>query len=162
MEKLGIDLNIIPAYIINFLILFFVLKHFLFGRIKEVMNQRREKIVSDIEDANKDKLQSQKLVEESRLGLKQAKDQGKDVVKTYKTKAEALYDEIVGDAKKEATTVLDRAKIEIEREKHKAEDEIKSQSINLAIIMASKALEDSIDEETHKKLIDDFIAKVGN
>lgn len=162
MEKLGIDLNIIPAYIINFLILFFVLKHLLFGRIKEVMNQRRDRIVSDIEDANKDKVQSQKLVQESRLELKQAKDQGKDVVKTYKTKAEALYDEIVGDAKKEATTVLDRAKVEIEREKHKAEDEIKSQSINLAVIMASKALEDSIDEETHKKLIDDFIAKVGN
>lgn len=162
MEKIGIDLKIIPAYIINFLILFFILKHFLFGRIQEAMKQRRDRIVSDIEDANKDKVQSQKLVQESRLELKQAKDQGKDVVKTYKTKAEALYDEIVGDAKKEATTVLDRAKVEIEREKHKAEDEIKSQSINLAVIMASKALEDSIDEETHKKLIDDFIAKVGN
>ncbi|MEW8955899.1 F0F1 ATP synthase subunit B [Clostridium sp.] len=149
-------------YIINFVILYLVLKYLLFDRVKEIMESRKEKVVSDINSAKLNREQAEKLIEEGKLELKKVKEQGKGLTKTYKTKAESLYDEIVGDAKKEADAILERAKIEIDREKHKAEDQIKSQSVNLAIEMASKALQDSLDKESHKKLIDDFIARVGN
>lgn len=149
-------------YILNFVILYLVLKYLLFDKIKKFMEGRREKVVNDINSAKLNREQSEKLIEEGKLELKKVKEQGKGLTKTYKTKAENLYDEIVGDAKKEADAILERAKIEIDREKHKAEDEIKSQSINLAIEMASKALQDALDKESHKKLIDDFIVKVGN
>lgn len=56
---------------------------------------------------------------------------------------------------------MERAKKETEREKQKAEEEIKSQAIELAIMLSSKALETTIDEAQHRRLIEDFIAKVG-
>ncbi|WP_034849530.1 F0F1 ATP synthase subunit B [Clostridium hydrogeniformans] len=149
-------------YIFNFVILYLVLKYFLFDRVKKIMESRKERVVNDINSAKLNREQSEKLIEDGKLELKKVKEQGKSLTKTYKTKAESLYDEIVGDAKKEADAILDRAKVEIDREKHKAEDEIKSQSIELAIEMASKALQDSLDKDTHRRLIDDFIAKVGN
>ncbi len=57
--------------------------------------------------------------------------------------------------------ILNRAKTEAEREKQKAEDDIKNQVVDLAVLVSSKALESSIDEAQHRKLIKDFIAKVG-
>ena len=49
----------------------------------------------------------------------------------------------------------------IEREKEKAEYEVKKQAVDIAVELSVKALEESIDEEVHRKLISDFIAKVG-
>lgn len=56
---------------------------------------------------------------------------------------------------------MDRARKEAEREKEKAAEEIKSQAVELAILLSQKALEKTIDENEHRRLINDFISKVG-
>ena len=43
----------------------------------------------------------------------------------------------------------------------KLKKQIKKQAVDLAVELSVKALEDSIDENVHRKLISDFIAKVG-
>ncbi len=65
------------------------------------------------------------------------------------------------DAHKEADIVMQRASLEIKREREKAEEGIKSQVVDLAFEVSAKALEGTIDEEHHRRLIKDFISKVG-
>ena len=76
--------------------------------------------------------------------------------------AEEIYDEIVLEAKNEANTIIERAKVEINREREKVEYQLKKEAIDLALELSTKVIEKNIDKEKNKELIDEFITEVGN
>ena len=79
--------------------------------------------------------------------LQRAREEGKAITERHKKKAEKVYDEIVEEAKSEASLIVERAKIEIEREKEKAEYALKKEAIDLALDLSRKVKEKNIDEE---------------
>lgn len=151
----------IIATIINFAILYFVLRHFLFKPVNDTINNRQNQIVDNINKAEEDRKKAEELRIENQSQLSQAKQEGKNIVEEYKVKADKVSTDILQEARKEAETILERAKVEAAREKEKAADEIKNQVVDLAVVLSSKALEESVNEEQHRRLIKDFIAKVG-
>lgn len=146
---------------INFLILFLILKHFLFQSVTEFMKNRRDKIENDIYSAKKDKEDAFRLKEENQKLLINSAQEGKEIVGKYKEKAEKVYDEILNNANTEAKRIIKRAEVDIQREKEKAQQEVKEQVIDLSIVLSEKVLQKAIDEKEHRKIIEDFIAKVG-
>ncbi len=149
------------ATIINFVILYFILRHFLFQRVNDTISNRQNEIIDKINKTDDDMKKAEALRIENEDNLKQAKEQGKTIVEEYKIKAEKVSSDVLKEAHEEAETILVRARTEAEREKEKAADEVKNQVVDLAVLISSKALEQSIDEEQHRRLIKDFIAKVG-
>lgn len=149
------------ATIINFIILILVLRHFFFKKVSDLISSRENEINTRITNAEKDEEKARLLRIENEEKLKGAVDEGKAIVEDFKARAGKLSEEIVAKAKEEAEFLLEKAKNDAEREREKAEDEIKLQAINLAILLSSKALEASIDEKEHRRLIKDFITKVG-
>lgn len=158
---MGVNVPQIIATMINFALLYFILRHFLFNPVNNVISSRENEIVYRINKSEEDMKKAEALRIENEHELKAAKDEGKNIVEGYKTKAEKVSDDIVKDAKDEAQLLLERARVEAEREKEKARDEIKTQAVDLAILLSSKALETSINEDEHRRLIEQFIAKVG-
>ncbi|MBL4932678.1 MULTISPECIES: F0F1 ATP synthase subunit B [Clostridium] len=158
---MDINVSTIIFTIINFIILLLVLRHFFFDKVKNIIQERRVEIEDKMTKADEDLEKARLFKVENERILKSAKDEGKGITESYKQKADKIYNEIVQDANKEASIIMDRAKLEVEREKQKAEAEIKKQVVDLAVMLSEKALEESIDEEKHRKLINDFIAKVG-
>lgn len=156
-----VHLSVIIVTIINFVILFFVLKRLLFARVTDAMDKRQENIVNNIEKAKQDVVEARNLKAQSDELLKEARQEGKKLAEENKKRAEKLYADIVEEAHKEAAMVMERGRIEIEREKEKAKDELKTQVVELSLLFSSKALEETIDEAKHKQLINDFISKVG-
>lgn len=156
-----VHLSVVIVTIINFVILFFVLKHLLFAKVTDAMDKRQENIVNNIEKAKKDVGEARNLKAQSEELLKEARQEGKKLAEENKKRAEKLYADIVEEAHKEAAMVMERGRIEIEREKEKAKDELKTQVVELSLLFSSKALEETIDEAKHKQLINDFISKVG-
>ena len=149
------------ATIINFVILYFILRHFLFQRVNDTISSRQNEIIDKINKTDDDMKKAEALRIENENNLKQAREQGKTIVEEYKIKAEKVSSDVLKEAHEEAETILVRARTEAEREKEKAADEVKNQVVDLAVLISSKALEQSIDEEQHRRLIKDFIAKVG-
>ena len=147
--------------IINFGILVLILKHFFWDKLKEVIESRQNEIEDKLAQADEDSEKARMYLVKNERILKDAKKEGKKITEAQKKKAEKIYDEIVDDAKKEADALVERAKVEINREKEKAEYEPKKQAIDLAVELSIKALDTQIDEDLHRKLISDFIAKVG-
>ncbi|MGH4126159.1 MAG: F0F1 ATP synthase subunit B [Clostridium sp.] len=153
--------NIIAA-MINFLILLFIAKRYLFIPVNKILDTRKEELYSSFEQARIDKEEAKRLKIENVEKLKLAKKEGKEIVEIYKQKAEKISGELIEDAKQEATLIIERSRLEIEREKEKAQSEIKKQVIDLSLILSEKALEQHIDEKEHRRLIEDFIFKVGS
>jgi F-type H+-transporting ATPase subunit b len=156
-----INVSQIIATIINFLILYFILRHFLFKPVNDNIDKRQNEIITKISKTEEDRKKAQEIRIENENKLSLAKQEGKNIVEDYKVKAEKVSSDILKGAHEEAETIVKRAKVEAEREKEKAADEIKGQVVDLAVLVSSRALEESIDEEQHRRLINDFIAKVG-
>jgi F-type H+-transporting ATPase subunit b len=149
------------ATIINFAIFYFVMRRLLYNPVNQIIASRQEEVEATISKAENDKKQAELLRLENEERLKNAKEEGKAILDDLKAKAERVSEEIVSKAKEEAEFILERARLDAEREREKATEEIKVQAVNLALLLSSKALENAIDENEHRRLIKDFIAKVG-
>jgi F-type H+-transporting ATPase subunit b len=159
---LSIQLSTIIFTIINFIILLYVLKYFFSKPINKIMNDRRSGINTSIKNANDNEEKAEISRKEKDRLLHESKTTGREIVEEYKVKAQKVSQEIIDKAKKESIVLMERSKVEIQREKEKAESEVKKQVIDLSLILSEKALEKYIDEKEHRKLIEDFIVKVGS
>ena len=156
-----IDWFTVLATIINFIILVAILKHFFFNKVKDLLKKRQEDITAQIREADENAEKARKLRIDNENLLKSAKEEGKKITEEQKRKADKLYEEIIDNAQKDANSVIEKAKAEMVKERDKAEQELKQQSVQLALMMSSKILNEVIDEEKHRQLIDEFISKVG-
>lgn len=147
--------------IINLFILYFILKKFLFKPVNKVLTDRENEVSDTIIRTKENEEKSKSLLFENEEIVRKSKENGKAIIEDYKIKAENISSGIVSEAHNEANIIIERAKKEAEREKNKAKDEIKTQIVDLAVLMSSRALEESINEEQQKKLINEFISKVG-
>lgn len=159
---MNLHIPTIIATLINFCILLFILKFYLFKPVNKIMDDRQNEINMSIAKAKDDEEKAEISRKEKEQLLNEAKIKGREIVEEYKVNAENISQEIINEAKKESIIIMERARIEIEREKHKSEHEIKEQVIDLSLILSERALEQIIDEKEHRRLIEDFIFKVGS
>lgn len=159
---LDINLGLILASFINFFILFAILKHFFFDKVKAILDEREEYINEQIDNAEEATNKARMLTIENERIFKKTKQESKKLIEENKRKAEKIYEEIVSDAKEEASAIVERAKIEIHREREKVEYQLKKEAIDLALELSSKVIEKNIDKEKNSELIEQFITEVGN
>jgi len=126
------------------------------------MDDRINGINTSIKNAKDNEEKAEISRKEKERLLHESKTKGREIVEEYKANAENISQEIINEAKKESIILMERSRVEIEREKEKAESEVKKQVIDLSLILSEKALEQHIDEKEHRRLIEDFIFKVGS
>lgn len=157
-----IDPSIMIMTIINFIILVLVLKHFLWDKIKAIIEEREDYIEEKLNQAEEESQKARLYLIENERILSNSRKEGKKIIENKKEKANRVYNDIIEDANKEARSIMDRAKLEISREKEKAQYEIKKQVVDLAIDLSAKAIEEKVGETKQRELINDFITKVGS
>ncbi len=147
---------------IALLILYLILRKFLYKPVSKFLNDRKEKIQSDIEGAKILKEEAFHLKEdyESRINL--AKKEGQEIIENARKRGEELREGIIDEARREAEDIISRARREISREKELAFQDIKSQAGEMAILIASKIMESQFNMEKQRFLIDKFIDEVGS
>lgn len=158
---MDINLYTIAFTIINFIILYLFLKRFLFKKVQDFMTSRSNAVEKNIKNAKKNFEESSNLREESEKKLQAAQVEGRQIVAEYKSRANTLSDEIISEAKKEAEGILKRARVDAEREKEKAKEDIKEQIVTLSLLLASKSIREQLDEKKHHEIINDFLNEVG-
>ncbi len=144
------------------LLLYLMLRHFLYKPVSQFLNDRKEKIKSDIDGAKVLKEEAIALRDdyESRISL--AKKESQEIIESARKRGEELKEGILAEAKKEAEGIVSRARKEIAREREVAFQDIKSQAGEIAILIASKIMEEEIKIDKQKNLIDKFIDEVGS
>ena len=143
------------------LVLFFVLRHFLFKPVTELLNKRKEAIEKEINDAKTGKEEALKLKESYEVKIQEAKKEGHEIIEASRKRGEELREEIVENANNEARGIIEKAKREMDSEREKAVDDLKNQVVTIAMMAASKVVEENLDADSHKKMINKFIDEVG-
>ena len=151
----------IITQLINLLLLFLLLKHFLFKPVQNILNARQAEIDKSYADAETAQTRAEELRDEYEKRISDAKAEAADIAKAASRKAQAHYDEVVGTAKADAARLREKAEAQIEQEKKKAMNELKDEISGIAVDIASKVVEREIDEKDHEELISEFIKSVG-
>ena len=151
----------IITQLINLLLLFLLLKHFLFKPVQNILNARQAEIDKSYADAETAQTRAEELRDEYEKRISDAKAEAADIAKAASRKAQAHYDEVVGTAKADAARLREKAEAQIEQEKKKAMNELKDEISGIAVDIASKVVEREIDEKDHEELISEFIKGVG-
>jgi ATP synthase F0, B subunit len=146
---------------ISIFILFFGLSYLLFNPVRDVLKKRRERVLSELEDAStksKDANELKALYESKLKDISLERDR---ILEDARKKAKLKEADIIAKAEQEAKIITQRADKEIELEKRKALDELKREIVDIASVMASKALSSSMDMNMQKALIDEALKGIG-
>lgn len=164
---MNIDIRVIPdalsmaLTLTATLILFYGLRKLLYKPVSKMLNDRKEKIQQNIDGADSLKEEARKLKEEYELKISQAKKESQEIIEAGRKRGEELKEIIISEAKEEANSILERAKKEIAQEKEKALLDIKAQSAEMALLIASKVIEENLSLDKQQQLINKFVDEVG-
>ena len=147
--------------IINLFIQVYLIKKFLFKSINDILEKRRNLADKEIREAREAKDEADSLKTQYESSLTNAHAEAAQIVSDAQKEAQTKADTLVHEAEAEAQSIKARAAADIEQEKKKALNEAKDEIGSLAMEIAGKVVEKEINESDHKKLIDDFITKVG-
>ena len=147
--------------ILNLFIQVYLIKKFLFKPINEILEKRKNLADKTIREAREAQEKADSLKEQYESSLTTAHAEAAQIVSDAQKEAQNKADTLLKEAQEEATNLKARAAADIEQEKKKAINEAKDEIGGLAMDIAGKVVEKEINEADHKKLIDDFINKVG-
>ncbi|MCI6737260.1 MAG: F0F1 ATP synthase subunit B [Intestinibacter sp.] len=147
--------------IINTVILFLVLKKILFKPVLNIIEKRENMIQEDLAAGAKAKNEGIALKKEYEEKVSIAKEEGREIIRQATARAEEKSNQIVSDAQAEAVALKAKASKDIAQEKEQAIAEIRNDISDIAILAASKVLEEDIDKSKHEDLIEKFIKEVG-
>lgn len=158
---LTIDPVTMIATLINTLILFLVLKHFLFKPVNKILDERKQNVEETYRQADEKLTEAARLESEYTEKLANAKEESAEIVKNATKRAQTRSDEIIAEAKKEASSLMVKANADIEKEKKRAVNQIKDEISDIALAVAEKVVEKEIDPKDHERLIESFISELG-
>lgn len=158
---LTIDPVTMIATLLNTLILFLVLKHFLFKPVNKILDERREKVEKTYKEADDKLTEASRLETEYTEKLANAKAESAEIVKNATKRAQLRSDEIIAEAKTEASGLIVKANADIEKEKKRAVNQIKDEISDIALMVAEKVVEKEISPKDHERLIENFISEFG-
>ena len=142
--------------ILNILILFFVLKKVLFGRLTSFMESRSNKIEETLANAEETKRMIEEMKVEYDEKLKAARLEGQQITADYKEMAMKEYNDIVNAAKKNAEKIIADTRAELEVEKQQVMASIKDEISNLVISASEKLIKENMNTDVNQKLVKEF------
>ncbi len=166
MEELTrafVDLDLWSLFvtICNTLITFLIVKHFLYKPLRNMLAAREQEVRDLYTHAETDRREAEAMKRDYTASIANAKQEAAEIVSSAQKRAEKRAEDIVEQANHEAAAAKQRAEESIEQERKKAMNQMKDEIADLSMMIASKVVEREVNPDDHKRLIDDFIDKVG-
>lgn len=149
------------AQICNLFIQVFLIKKFLIKPVKEIIEKRKQLATKELDEARVSNEEAAKLKAEYEQSIADAKNEANEIIASANRTAASKSEEIISNANKEAAAIRNKAAADIELERKAAVNGVKNEIGSMAVDIANKIIEREVNEEDHKKLINEFIENVG-
>ncbi|MCK9351838.1 MAG: F0F1 ATP synthase subunit B [Candidatus Paceibacterota bacterium] len=153
LENFGVNWPFFIAQLVNFAILFFLLKRYLYKPILDMLEKRRAEIEEGLYHAKQMAEDAKKFESEQTALREKAKEESQHIVDNAVLAGERIRDGILKDAAEKAKEIMDAAEIRTEEEKKKMLGEVKGEVLELASAIVEKILSSKMDSENDKKFI---------
>ena len=161
-EIISVNLWQIVVSLLNLVILFLIIKKFLYQPVKNMLKSRQEKIDEKNRQAEAYLSEAEETKAQLEAKLNDAENQADEILNEATVNATRRKEKILAEARDEADSIIRQAKTNAELEMKKAESDIKTQIVDVSFELSKKIIEREIKEEDHHKLIDSFITQIGD
>ena len=148
------------AQVINFLFLVFVLAKFAYKPLAKMMEERKNKIASDLEAAEKARTDAEAIQKECAEKLAAARQEAAAIIEEATKDAQAIRDKAVADTRAEQDKIVADAKAAIANDKKAAMDDVRAQVVDLAMAAAGKIIGQKLGTDEDKKLAGEIVDSV--
>ena len=149
--------SLIVWEVLSFAILFFVLYKYAFPGILSVLEEREKKIKDSLEEAERHRSEAEQKLKEYEAKLKTAAKEAEGILAATKERAQRLMEENEQRMTAEAERIRGDATREIDQERRKAIQDIRAQTTDLALMVAEKVVQRSLNEADHRKFADEAL-----
>jgi F-type H+-transporting ATPase subunit b len=145
---------------IAFGVLFFFMWKWVLPRIRTLLDERREKIQGDLEKAEEARRAAERELAEYRQQLGGAREEANRIIEEARRTADQLRRDLQTRAEEESQAIVARAQDEIRAERDRVFQELRTQVGEIAVDLAGRVVGQTLDAETHRRLIDEYIDQV--
>ncbi len=146
---------------LNLLVLYLLMKKFLFKPVTDFMEKRSGSIQDALDNAKKDKAEAQNLKQKYEEQIVRAKDEADEILKEARSRAAREHDDMIFSTRQEAERILEKAREDISVERAQMMKELRGEIAGIALLAASKVIEANMDTERNRELVNKFIDEEG-
>ncbi len=165
MERIfGLDLQLLQDVVLTavaIFILFFALSYLLFNPVRDMLEKRKKKISGELEEAKRSLEEAEAMKSEYDAKMVSAKEEANEILDDARKKALRSRNEILEEARNDANRLKERAKAEIEQEKVHARDDLKNEMVDIAALLAEKAVQQNMTPEIQEELVAETLQEIG-
>lgn len=164
MELSVISVNLwqIIISLCNLLIMYLILKKFLFAPVQKMLAQRQAQVDDIYAEANADRKDAGDMKQRYEQHLATAREEADSLVRTATQTAQRRSEAIVHEAEGQAAHLKQKAEEEIKMERRQMLTDVRGEISDMAVAIASKVVEREINADDHAALVDEFIRNVGD
>ncbi|MCL4353534.1 F0F1 ATP synthase subunit B [Patescibacteria group bacterium] len=162
LKDLGFDPVLLGAQVLNFLIIYYLLKRFLYKPVMDMIKSREDKIAEGLKQAEESRTTLEKTLEEETKILQKAEIQAQKIIEDAKEQALDASRQIDENAKQEADRIILAAREKIEQESRDTEARLTQKISLIASDMVAKSLEGLISEKEQKQILEKTLHNIKN
>ncbi len=161
LEIISVNFWQILISLCNLLILFLILKKFLYKPVKKTISQRENTIQEQYDRADSAVKDAEEMKTQWSSKIENAEIEADSIIKEASVSANKQKEAILEETHNKAESILRQAEADAELEKKKAKSEIKKEIVDVSVALSEKMLAREISAEDHHNMIDTFLAEIG-
>lgn len=158
---LDFQVSTIVFTVINLLVLYFILRKLLFGRVNAVLEQRAALVKEELDSAERNSRQAEELRSEYEAKLTDAHQAAARIVAEAQNRGQRVYEAKLADAETDAKRVHSEAQAQIATERENMLRGAREEVASLALLAAAKVAQKSMDSADDRDLVESFLSEVG-
>jgi len=151
------ELGLMLWTLLAFGVSMFLLRKLAYPRIQSALEKRARAVAESIDAAERTRTEADQILNEYRERLREAREQADEILSRARKAADKTQDEARVHAKETREEMLDDARRDIEQETRRAIGQIRREVADLTVIATEKVARKTLDEDDHKKLIDEAL-----
>lgn len=160
IKDFGINWYLLIAQIVNFLIILYILKRFLYKPVLDVLKKRQEAIKEGLKQAEESRILLEKTSAREKEILKKAQEESKKILEETRLQRDGILSKAETDAKKQAERILEEAKKQISYETKEAQKNLSMQISKLALEFLQKSAQQIFTKEDQQKILSNALQKI--
>jgi F-type H+-transporting ATPase subunit b len=146
--------------IVCFLVVLFVLKRFAFAPVQQMIDTRRERIQSALDEADNARTEARELLEEHRKLIGQAKTESEEILAEARRISDAQRERVKVETEEDRQRRLEETRRQIEQATQQALGQIRDEVGKLSLLAAEKITRKSLTGPDQQRLIDEALAEI--
>jgi F-type H+-transporting ATPase subunit b len=160
LAPLGINLGYLASQIINFFVLFILLRFVLYKPLRNMMEKRRDRIAEGVNNAQRAEDALASAEADRQALLDEARAEAQRITSEARQRAEEAARRIEAEARDEAARIRQEADTEASQEKEAALAEMREQIVSLSMAAANHLVATGLDDKRQKELVAEFFTAV--